>query len=173
MVTVLDETKEYDDVWRKVDSILEFRPSCEYRGHSLNITLPFNIKVPYVVFAIDSMKDDLNQMDELVRNAMINCSGNKEWYALDWQHSAFRFNPCNKDEMNSVWIEDEKYIGGGYNAFFPAFYPDGDYYFFIDTDFENGYLGHPWRLEVWIFGIDFIDEINKIADGLKWRVIEE
>lgn len=103
---------------------------------------------------------------------MINCAPNAEWYALDWNHSAFRFDPRNKEEMKSVTIEDRRYFGGEYVAYFPDFYPDGDYYFFIDTKFENGYLGHPWRQEVWVFGITLIDEIKKIAGILNWKIIK-
>ena len=29
---------------------------------------------------------------------------------------------------------------------------EADYYFFIEENFEFGYLGHPWRQEIWIFG---------------------
>lgn len=58
-------------------------------------------------------------------------------------------------------------------SYFPDFYPDGDYYFFIDTEFENGYLSHPWRQEVWIFGITLIDEIKKIAGILNWKIIKD
>ena len=169
---IIDETNEYNLIWDKVYSVLGFTPSCEYRGHSLNVPLPFAINVPYVVYAIDFMVDDSDQMDELIRDCLIKCADNEEWYALDWQHSAFRFNPKNIEEMKSIWVEDNKYPGGGYDAYFPSFYPDGDYYFFIDSKFENGYLGHPWRQEVWIFGMSLINEIKKIEDVLNWKKIQ-
>ena len=172
MITVLDGTKEYDDIWDKVYTALGFNPSCKYRGHSLDVTLPFTINVSYEIYAIEfMMEDEIEKMDEIIRDCLIR-SSDKEWYALDWLHSAFRFNPRNKDEMKSLWIKDNNYYGGGYFAYFPSFYPDGDYYFFIDSKFENGYLGHPWRQEVWVFGKPLINEINKIADKLNWKKLK-
>ena len=106
---IIDETNEYNLIGDKVYSVLGFTPSCEYRGHSLNVPLPFAINVPYVVYAIDSMVDDSDQMDELIRDCLIKCAENMEWYALDWQHSSFRFNPENIEEMKSIWVEDNKY----------------------------------------------------------------
>ncbi|MDQ0899197.1 DUF2716 domain-containing protein [Paenibacillus sp. V4I7] len=44
-----------------------------------------------------------------------------------------------------------------------SFYPDGDYYLFINKDFLWGYLGHPWEQTISIFGGDLIHqfEINR------------
>lgn len=171
---ILDNTEEYDYVWDKIYADLGFKPSCEYRGHSLNVTLPFSINAPHIIYAIENMSNSsLDNMEEIIRTCLINGSTNDEWYALDWNHSAFKFDPRNKEEMTSVKIIDNQYLGGEYNAYFPDFYPDGDYYFFIDTRFENGYLGHPWRQEVWIFGQTLIDEIKKVSELLNWRLIKD
>lgn len=170
---LIDYTEEYDAVWDKVNRMLRFNPSCGNRGHLMTGNLPFGIDLPYSVYAIEYMTNkQLDLMDELVRNCLIMCTnGSKEWYALDWQHSAFKFKPQDIEEQQSFWVEDERFIGGGYNAYFPPFYPDGDYYFFIDEDFENGYLGHPWRREVWIFGVRLQEEIKKIYQKLGWKII--
>ena len=170
---LIDSTQEYDEVWDKVYTMLKFKPSCSYRGHMMTGNLPFKIDLPYSVYAIENMTDkQLDLMDKLVRNSLImSTDGRKKWYALDWQHSAFKFNPENMEEQQSFWVEDEKYFGGGYNAYFPSFYPDGDYYFFIDEDFENGYLGHPWRQEVWIFGTKLQEEIKNIYQKIGWQQI--
>lgn len=172
---LIDNTQEYDALWNKVDTMLKFNPSCQYRGHSMAGALPFEIDLTHSVYAIDDMTEEqLDLMDDLIRNCLIMCSeGRKEWYALDWQHSAFKFKPQNIEEQQSIWVEDERYWGGGYNAYFPSFYPDGDYYFFIDEDFENGYLGHPWRREVWIFGAKLEDEIKKVCQQLGWKLIHK
>lgn len=170
---VIDNTVEYDEIWDKVYKQLHFKPSCGYRGHSLTVELPFEIEFPHVVYAIEQMNDiELEIMGECIRNCMVQCSESSKWYALDWQHSAFKFDPRNKEEMRSTTVENEGIIGGEYTAFFPDFYPDGDYYFFIDEAFSNGYLGHPWRQEVWIFGEKLIEEIGKIADKLGWKIIQ-
>lgn len=102
---IIDNTKEYDYVRDKIYSDLGFKPSCEYRGHSLNVTLPFSINAPHIIYAIENMCDSsLDNIDEVICTCLINASTNDEWYALDWQHSAFKFNPRNKEEMKSVTI---------------------------------------------------------------------
>ncbi len=171
---IIHNHTEYSAVWNKVYEKLNFKPSCQLRTHSLEGTLPFEIKISHSIYAIEFMDESqIDKMDDLIRNCMIRCTlDDRKWYALDWQHSAFIFSPNNILEQQDVWVDDEKYFGGGYHAFFPSFYPDGDYYFFIDEKFENGYLGHPWRQEVWVFGSAFENEIGKIYKELGWKVIK-
>lgn len=78
--------------------------------------MPFEIQEPYIIYSIEDMSDDYDQFEELVRSCLVKCSNKVEWYALDWQHSAFRFNPQNKEEMKSVKIKDENCMGGEYFA---------------------------------------------------------
>ena len=97
---------------------------------------------------------------------------NGELYALDWQHSCFRYNSRIKDEPKIIEVKDERYWGGGYTAYFPTYCPNGDYYFFIDVNFHFGYLGHPWQQKVWIYGKKLIEEFKK-ADLEGFKLIEE
>lgn len=171
---LISDDTEYNAIWNKVYDKLNFKPSCEYRGHSLEGTLPFEIDSPYSIYAIENMNErQMDQMDDLIRKCLICCtSDDRKWYALDWHHSAFVFSPYNIQEQQDMWVDDERYSRGGYNAFFPSFYPDGDYYFFIDEKFENGYLGHPWRQEVWVFGSVLQNEIKKIYTEIGWKPIK-
>lgn len=167
---IVDEI-EYNKIWKKVEKILKFHPSC----NPIDTVLPFKIKLPHSVYSIKNMNNEqLVLMDDIIRQALINITlKNEKWYALDWKHAAFRFDPNNLDEQQNVYIKDEQYIGGGYNAYFPPFYPDGDYYFFIDENFNNGYLGHPWRKEVWIFGDMLTQEFSKVFKKLGWHLLSE
>ena len=170
---LLDGTKEYDLVWDKVYDKLKFKPSCSYRGHSLDAVLPFEIESNYTVYGIDKMSDSqIHSMQDMIRKVFVSVTEKgKRMYALDWQHSAFLFDPRNEEEQKSFWKTDNRYVGGGYNAYFPSFYPDGDYYFFIDEYFEYGYLGHPWRQEIWVFGENLIEKIEGIYQALGWEKI--
>ncbi|MDE7478828.1 MAG: DUF2716 domain-containing protein [Lachnospiraceae bacterium] len=172
---IIDNTQEDREIWDKVYTMLNFNPSvCDIENiHSITENVPFELVPPYSVYAIENMTiEQRDLMEELVRNSLILCTdGNKEWYALNWQHSSFRFHPQNMEEQQSLWVEDEQYWDGGYNAYFPSFYPNGDYYFFIDQDFENGFLGHPWRQEVWVFGTRLCAEIKKIYQKLGWYLL--
>ena len=173
---LLDDTIEYDLVWDKVYEKLNFKPSCEYRGHSMEVDLPFEIEGNYAVYGIEKMcefKIEQKEFEEIIRNLFISITNEgRRMYALDWQHSAFLFEPRKIEEQKSVWKEDNRYHGGGYNAYFPDFYPDGDYYFFIDEFFEFGYLGHPWRQEIWVFGNKLIEKADEIYKDLGWEKIK-
>lgn len=164
---LITDRAEYLAVWDRVNTELGFRPDCRHRTHSFDCYVPFRLDKPYVVYDISQMEDvHCNRMKKLVHNAFVQAAKDgKRMYALDWQHSAFLFNPRNPDEMKSVKTED------GYSAYFPDFYPDGDYYFFIDEAFRFGYLGHPWREEVWIFGDALIQAFEEIFQKLGWREI--
>ena len=70
-------------------------------------------------------------------------------------------------------MEDARYggvLGGGYNAYFPEFYPDGDYYFFVQRDLKWGYLGHPWRREIWLFGAPLVERLSPELEALGFPV---
>lgn len=169
---MIENRDEYRAVWNHVYKELHFFPnSITDKSNPKYSIPPFKINKPHVVFDISHTCD--HNFNNLIKNAFINASApSGHMYALDWQHSAFLFNPRNDDEQKSKWIENDNHFGGGYNAYFPDFYPDGDYYFFIDEDFRFGYLGHPWRKEVWIFGESLIDEFEKIYKLLGWTKIK-
>jgi len=146
-------------VWNRIYSEFHFNPSIN------KSVLPFELNCNYQIYDISKLTEkNIDDMDDIITNILIKCTEETETvYALDWQHSSFKFNPRNKEEQKSIYVKDDKYFGGGYNAYFPSYYPDGDYYFFIASDFSFGYLGHPWQNKVWIFGEKLIYEFNKVA----------
>lgn len=154
---LITDEKEYEQVWERVYDELKFLPSI-YPNKA------FDLSVPYVVYDISKITDEqLDKMQLLITKAFRNCTTrDSQMYALDWQHSAFRFHPHNENDRKDLRVEDERYHGGGYHAYFPSYYPDGDYYFFIDTDFQFGYLGHPWQQKVWVFGAELMKEFQEI-----------
>ena len=156
------------NVWDRVYDAFRFTPSID------TAVTPFVIAAPHKVFDISgSDESNFEQFDHLITDAFIKCtSPGEHLYALDWQHSAFLFDPREPQQMESIYIEDSRYFGGGYHTFFPAYYPDGDYYFFIDKQFRFGYLSHPWRQEVWIFGEKLISEFEGVYKKFGWTVKE-
>lgn len=170
---LITNQKEYDLIWKKVYDKLKFKPSSVYRGHSLTSNLPFQIEGKYAVYSIEQMTDSqIDTMQEVIGQILAETVKEGErMYALDWQHSAFLFNPMNKEEQRSVYIEDDAAPEDGYDVYFPSFYPDGDYYFFIDEFFRFGYLGHPWRQEIWVFGDELTDKTDEVYESLGWQKI--
>lgn len=166
---LIDDTPEYDLVWDKVYEILKFTPSIDK-----SIT-PFEIKEEYAIYSFDFNEITENRIDleEVIGNVFVDISEDDiKMYALDWQHSAFLYNPKNPEEQKSIWKEDDRYMGGGYNAYFPSFFPDGDYYFFIEENFRFGYLGHPWRQEIWVWGEKLIARMDEIYNAIGFKKIK-
>ena len=166
---VIDNLEIYNEIWEWIYKILKFSPNV-CGGHDFSNGYPFQIPFVYTVYGIDQMKElKCNKMDKLVQKAFLKATKKgQRLFALDWQHSGFIYDPRKKDEQESVWVEEKNCLNGGYTANFPSFYPDGDYYFFIDENLKFGYLGHPWRKEVWIFGDVLVKEFEKIYSALGW-----
>ncbi len=168
---MLLENKELENtVWEKVFKQFGFKPDCTVRTHNFSVSMPFDINVAFSVYGIEKMSDSqIEGMDDIIRKIFIEATKeNERIYALDWEHSSFLYDPRNPDEQKSVWVDDARYFGGGFCAEFPAFYPDADYYFFIDENFRFGYLGHPWRQEVWVFGELLVHKFDQIYNKLGW-----
>ena len=165
---LLDGTPQYNAVWDKVYDELHFKPG-------MKESVPFVLEMPHCVYDISRMIGErlevlCDELEDISKEifAKVTPEGSRV-YALDWQHSCFLYNPRNPDEQKDFWQENARYMGGGYNVYFPTFFPDGDYYFFIAEDFSYGYLGHPWRQEVWIFGEPLIAEYEAIYKKFDWR----
>ncbi|MBR0136484.1 MAG: DUF2716 domain-containing protein [Clostridia bacterium] len=168
---LLDRTQAYSEIWDKVFDKLHFQPCCE---EGADTPVPFRIVEPYAVYDIKNMTDgQRGLLDSTIGDVFIRITQSGQLiYALDWQHSAFLYDPRDPSGQQSLWVDDPDQPFGRYLAEFPEFYPDGDYYFFIEENFAFGYLAHPWRQEVWIFGDDLIREMDAIHKKLGWSRIK-
>ncbi|AXY09311.1 MULTISPECIES: DUF2716 domain-containing protein [Bacillus] len=141
--------KEDDRIWNKLYSELEFSPSVS--------TFPsFKVPSPFITYNISHYfgeSVDLDVYDDLEDKALQvfkeNTASNEYIMALDWQHECYWVNPHLEFERNEF---DEWII--------PIF-PNGDYYFFIQKDFNWGYLGHPWEKSITIFGKGLIESFER------------
>jgi hypothetical protein len=147
---IILQEDERSAVWDKVYSEFHFSPSIN------NKLSPFRFNIPFDSYDIHNspIYNDNEEINGMIKSAFIECMGNDDFmYALDWQHICFRYNPrINAEIKYPVFIKDSQYSGGKYNVYFPEFYPNGDYYFFIAKDFSWGYLTHPWLKKAWVFG---------------------
>ena len=161
MLIVNDE--QYSEIWDRVYNELGFKPSCDYRGHSLRVPLPFHLEDPYAVYGIDDMTDEqIDLVSEMMKRILVEITHEGEFmYALDWHHEAFLYDPRKSEEQRSVKCEDSI-------AYFPSFIPDGDYNFFIEENFTFGYLGHPWRQEIWVFGDRLVEKTEEVYQKFGW-----
>lgn len=157
-------SKEDEELFDKIlDKDLRFYPS-SYQNEPF---LPFSINRPFVVYDISNMTDDqLDLLYELAPTAIANCleKGHKI-FSYDWNHNLFLYDPRNPENCSGWhkwWVRfNEEGV-----AYFGGFFPDGDYYFHIEKYGRFGYLSHPWREEVWVFGGDLLKEFEKIQDKI-------
>lgn len=159
---LLDNVKA-DEVWDRVNKELHFKPG-------VRESVAFEIEKPHCVYSIEDMTtEQINKMEEISKEIFIRLTpeGGRV-YALDWNHSSLLYDPRDPDDQKDFFQEDARYMHGGYNVYFPSFYPDGDYHFFIAEDFSFGFLGHPWKREVWIFGERLMREYEAVYMELGW-----
>ena len=157
--------KENEDfIYNFINNELRFYPSCND-----NFFLPFSINRPFVVYDISQITDEqADLLYELAPTALANCLPNGyQLYAIDWFHNFILYDPRNPENMQSNEPATPQFNKDGI-AYFNGFYPDGDYYFFLDKYGAFGYLSHPWRQEVWIYGEPLIKEFEKIYKTLGW-----
>ncbi|MDR0862382.1 MAG: DUF2716 domain-containing protein [Oscillospiraceae bacterium] len=152
--TILEEN-ESQTVWDKIYADFKFKP--QYSKPPIPYDA-FVFSLPFDEYDIqESHNWDLAEdtaQDELIISFLIACLGEDDYlYALDWQHTCFRYNPriSLATKANPAFTISLEYPDG-YNAYFPRFYPDGDYYFFVARDFSWGYFTHPWLKKFWVFG---------------------
>lgn len=137
--------EEYKFVWDKIDKHFNFNPS--------TTKFPsFTVSSPFITYDVSTFPNDheLNDLGEKSLYVFQQITQNNEYmYALDWQHPGYWINPYLNFQKNEFgeWIV--------------PIYPDGDYYFFIQKDFNWGYLGHPWEKSITIFGEELINLFNK------------
>ncbi len=98
------------------------------------------MKLPFIQFDISHIFlddwDDYKQYIKLGEKLLkMVCQANEQMYALDWQHTCFKFNP---------------HKGLGENEH--MLLPNGDYYIFATTDFQELWFGHPWQKKVTLAG---------------------
>ncbi len=149
---------ETDQIWSEFYKHISFRPSI-----ALNIPFVFTSPTTYSIYDIKNImctgdETKWNAYENQISEVMKELTPCGEYlFALDWQHSCFRFYPhilsngstCEK----SVYEQPEADLQRqSYNAYYPTFIPNGDYMFFFPGNFEWGYLSHPWHQEVWIYG---------------------
>jgi len=152
---------EYKMIWDKIYNDFGFQPSIDAS------IKPFDFKIPFDIYDLKKSMVDWDNEDvyKIIINIFVECMVEDEYmYALDWQHSCYRYNPRIRNlKDNPTFIHDENYPCGGYNAYFPEFYPNGDYFFFVAKDLSWGYLTHPWQNKIWVYGDSLILCLRKYS----------
>ena len=150
--SLLDRETE-NILWNKIDQEYQFSPAYEKTPYPW-----IQIPSPFRSF---SLKTVWNDGQEALVNSFFVQLGVSELNVLDWQHDCFSFCPNGFGKLVKEYYDDERNC----NVYFPSYYPDGDYHFFIDQDGKFALFGHPWLQEIVVYGQELIDlfEENKLA----------
>lgn len=162
---------EQDELWEIVYQRFSFEP--DYYAKDARYTL----KEPYDLYSckgVAALADSDPKWRETIRAIFCTCLRDQEYmYVLDWQHTCYYYYPQAKIRKDKpTFIRDKKYSNGGYYAYFPEFYPDGDYFLFFSKDLSWGYLTDPWRNHIFVYGEQLRKELQKKAYYLGFTLIE-
>jgi Protein of unknown function (DUF2716) len=152
---------EYEQVWDKVYDKLKFKPSIS-KFPSFKVPTPF---ITYDVSLCFGQSEDQDAYDNLEEKAIVvfkeNTAIDEYIYALDWQHECYWINPHLEIQKNKF---DEWSV--------PIF-PNGDYYFFLQKNFEWGYIGQPWERSITVFGKELIDGFEKQKPRMFQKILRQ
>ncbi|MBP0987845.1 MAG: DUF2716 domain-containing protein [Oscillospiraceae bacterium] len=140
MQIILDK-QQYDKIWDRVYSEFGFR-----RAEAEWLCLPLPQK-RYHLSGIWTAAQE-----QLVNSIFIGL-GFRQMYALDWQHDCFVYTPEEQISPDDSYYDAAREC----NVYFPSYYPDGDFHFFLTQDFRYGLFGHPWRAEIIVMGDALIE----------------
>lgn len=138
-------------MWAKVHKELHFKPSIYPKDWP-----SLQLREPYIIYDIrddfdysryeELYKDLEEKMIKVFKKVTLE---NESIIVLDWQHVCYHFNPRLETIKNEF---DRGPV---------PLLPEGDYCFFIQKDFQWGYLGHPWEKTVSVFGEALITQIEQ------------
>ena len=137
-----------------------FNPSINDDGKDW-ISIPFENKK----YSLNTIW--IKEQEELINRFFENLIG-REMFALDWQHDCFTFSPKEHIPFGFEYPDSERNC----QVYFPTYYPNGDYHFFYDKDWNYGLLGHPWRKQIIVIGKELIEKFEEhkkdldITEGL-------
>ena len=152
---VITDEKLYKRIWDRI-----------YQEYSFS-TQNEKWLCPDTEYDVYNLKSVWDEKQESIVNQIFCRVVGEEMYALDWQHDCFVFNPSENIPFGYQYYD----LARNCSVYFPTYYPDGDYHFFISKDWSVGLFGHPWRNELIITGNVLKQEIANAADDLKLKKI--
>ena len=156
---IITDNKQINDIWNKLYNEYYFTPSTEISEKSW-IILP-DVSKKYL------LNSYWTEYQEKTINELFKKTVDTEMYALDWQHDCFIFDPQEIIPYEFSYFDEKRNV----NVFFPTYYPDGDYHFFISNDWHNGLFGHPWRKEIYVMGKELIEQFDLCIEDLCLSII--
>lgn len=149
--------KDYDKVWDRFYEEFQFRPSIYKKDWpSFRELKPF---ITYDISSVFRREEVADDFDDKLFESLKFCVEKKEYiYGLDWQHESFLYNP-HLSIPKGIWAT--------------PFFPDGDYYFHLNRNFEWGILSHPWEQSMCIFGDCLVACVKKNPPSVFKKILRQ
>ncbi|MCR5528447.1 MAG: DUF2716 domain-containing protein [Saccharofermentans sp.] len=146
------DSVEYNKLCDLIEQRMGFNPN---RANWLD--LPWN----HVIYKHYENGSWNTNQESLVNSIFKRISSNL-LYAIDWQHDFFEFLPDEDLGHNYTIFDSERCC----NVFFPSYYPNGDFYFFFDANYDFGLFGNPFTREFKVYGEKLILEFDSYQQEL-------
>lgn len=146
-------------IWDKIYADFKFRPSID-----TNIKT-FDFSIYYEQFFLMSF---WSEKEEKIINNIFKEISDSNIYALEWQSDCFEFNPNENIKYEYSYHDEERNV----DVYFPTYYPNGDYYFYIAKDFSYGMFTHPWKKQIYVWGDKLIEKVNQNIGVLDLKKID-
>ena len=149
MQIILDE-KMYSEIWERFYAEYSFDREAEQWVRPA---------LPHKMYRLRKL---WTEEQERIVNGIFSRHCPQTMYALDWQHDCFLFSPDENIPPDLRFYDAKRDC----NVYFPCYYPDGDFHFFLSSDWQLGLFGHPWRSEICVMGNELIAEFEKLKEQL-------
>ena len=146
---------ELATLWCQINEMCDFCTRIKDKSYNT----PFNFKEKYVKYKASYY---WHEKENRLVNDLLGEMGDESLYALVYNHDSFEFNPNEEFLSNKYWYDTERDV----NVYFPSYYPDGDYHFFVSKDFTYGLFGVPFRNEIYAVNNKLITQISKKTEAL-------
>ncbi|MGO4548038.1 DUF2716 domain-containing protein [Paenibacillus sp. 2TAB23] len=157
---ILLTDEEEKELWSKFNKVFHPRPS--------KSIFPSYIPTPFIQYDISNCytEEFIQDFEDKAASAFQNCTTPGEHiYALDWQHDCYLVDARKEFPRHVPWRVDN-------GEWIISIYPDGDYHFFLASDFSWGILGHPWENTITIYGDKLLSCFSKTQPMMLHKVIK-
>ncbi|MCR8635331.1 DUF2716 domain-containing protein [Paenibacillus radicis (ex Xue et al. 2023)] len=153
--------EEEKELWSRFIKLFHPRPS--------KTIFPSYIPTPFIQYDISNCytEEFIRDFENKAASAFQSCTTPGEHlYALDWQHECYLVDARKEFPRHVPWRIDN-------GDWIISIFPDGDYHFFLASDFSWGILGHPWEESITIYGEKILSYFLKEHPLMLKRLIRQ
>ena len=163
--SILDE-EESKQIWDRINAELRFQPSVRVNQ------LPFQLSAPYLVLDLTyATQEQVEKLLAEVPGALAACLGEDVGFT-PWTGitaTSATTPACPSPNTATGWRTRATWAGAT-TPISRTSTPMAITTFFVQRDLKWGWLGHPWRREIWIFGAPLLHALSPRLEELGFPV---